>query len=592
MTRARDEVAELEERPPPGHSVPEPGRGHRKDGAGPYDSEDDDVDQVEGGLEFGALRVPMPARAQLQVEQGSSELLRAVHVLVPSGRVSLSALAAPRSAPLWRGLAREIAGSLGGDGARVWAEWGPWGREVMAGSKGALSRFVGVDGPRWMLYGVATGPADGAEELAETLREMVRGTVVTRGPDPLPVKTVLPLRLPEHLEERVERAREASARRPGSGRAAPVVPVGSEGPSGPSRSLDPETGPTPVVSPRRPPAEPRRGTAADIPAGQRPAAAALDGSVPNGSVPDGAAPPRGRVSRTIGISPITGPVIPTVTSTGAVAAVPGGGPVTGPDGPPTGPLYPAPPVRPPTGPRVGSPTGPLGGPPTGPLGGPPTGPLGGPPTGPLGGPPTGVPGRGGYAGPHHPGLPPVPALSAMDTGGIPRVSAAETTWTMARPVVSADQVAQQPAWALLSDAPSFWPQQRPARRSRVPRPPDRGAADDIRPAPSNGHPVAPPNGQRGMPGARLGTPGRPPVTGYPGPPGTGPGTPAGRPDGPPSGDATGGHPADPAPLAAADPLHDPLHDALTPDWRGAQGGSARAARRGRHRRPDDPDTAR
>ena len=557
MTRARDEISELDELSPPGQSVPEPARGHRKDGAGPYDSEDDDVDQVQDGLEFGALRVPMPARAQLQVEQGSSELLRAVHVLVPSGRVSLSALAAPRSTPLWRGLAREIAGSLGGDGARVWAEWGPWGREVMAGSKGALSRFVGVDGPRWMLYGVATGPADGAEELAETLREMIRGTVVTRGPDPLPVKTVLPLRLPEHLEERVERAREASARRPGSGRGAPVVPVGSEGPSGPSRSLDPETGPTPVVAPRRPPGEPRRDPTPEIPAAAAPAAAL-----------DRAASERGRVSRTIGISPITGPVIPAVTSTGAVAAVPGGGPV---DGPPTGPLYPAPPGRPlggpPTGPRVGSPTGPLGGPPTGPLGGPPTGPLGGPPTGPVGGPPTG--GSGRYAGPHRPGLPPVPALSAMDTGGIPRVSAVETTWTMARPVVSADQVAQQPAWALLSDAPSFWPQQRPARRARVPRPPDRGAADDTRPAPSSdGHPLAPPNGHRGFPGERTGTPGRP--------------------DGPPS----GGRPADPAPLAATGPPHDPLHDALTPDWRGTQGGSSRAARRGRHRRPDDPDTAR
>ncbi|MDT7590670.1 MAG: hypothetical protein QOH45_201, partial [Pseudonocardiales bacterium] len=182
---------------------------------GPFDVDDPDSFDIEGGLDFGSLRLPMPARAQLQVEHGSGELLRAVHVLVPSGRVSLSALAAPRSGALWRDLASEIAGSLTKDGARVWAEWGGWGREVLASSKGALSRFVGVDGPRWMLYGVATGPADGAEELAETLREMIRNTVVTRGPDPLPVKTVLPLRLPEHLEERVEQARARSARRPG-----------------------------------------------------------------------------------------------------------------------------------------------------------------------------------------------------------------------------------------------------------------------------------------------------------------------------------------------------------------------------------------
>ena len=180
----------------------------RKSAAGPYDAEDPEVPSVDGALDFGSLWVPMPARAQLQVEQGTGELLRAVHVLVPSGRVSLSALAAPRSGPLWRELADEIAGSLSGDGARVRSEWGEWGREVQAGSNGALSRFIGVDGPRWMLYGVATGPADGAAELAHTLREMMRETVVNRGTDPLPVKTVLPLRLPDHLEEMVEEARE------------------------------------------------------------------------------------------------------------------------------------------------------------------------------------------------------------------------------------------------------------------------------------------------------------------------------------------------------------------------------------------------
>lgn len=189
----------------------------RAGAAGPFDSEDPKAARLErkpGRVDFGSLHIAIPARAQLQVEKGSNDLLRAVHVLVPAGRVSLSALAAPTSNPLWRGLADEIAQSLGKDGAEVRVEWGDWGREIRAGSNGALSRFIGVDGPRWMLYGVATGPLEGAAELAEELREMVLGTVVHRGPDPLPVKTVLPLRLPEHLEHDVERAREVSARRP------------------------------------------------------------------------------------------------------------------------------------------------------------------------------------------------------------------------------------------------------------------------------------------------------------------------------------------------------------------------------------------
>jgi hypothetical protein len=259
-----DELDELEELPPiePRQPVGERLVADRRDG--PFDVDDPDSFDIEGGLDFGSLRLPMPARAQLQVEHGSGELLRAVHVLVPSGRVSLSALAAPRSGALWRDLASEIAGSLTKDGARVWAEWGGWGREVLASSKGALSRFVGVDGPRWMLYGVATGPADGAEELAETLREMIRNTVVTRGPDPLPVKTVLPLRLPEHLEERVEQARAQSARRPG-------VDVDD---------IDA------VVS-----VEPTESAAADEPGASVPFQAGPFGAVPPAAVPPAAVPP-------------------------------------------------------------------------------------------------------------------------------------------------------------------------------------------------------------------------------------------------------------------------------------------------------------
>jgi hypothetical protein len=254
-------------------------RGAQTRSAGPYDSEDPVVESLgrSGRVDFGSLRIPMPGRAQLQVERGKGDLLRAVHVLVPAGRVSLSALAAPRSKPLWRGLAGEIADSLGNDGARVRTEWGEWGREVEASSNGAVSRFIGVDGPRWMLYGVATGPAEDADELADVLRDMMRGSVVHRGADPLPVKTVLPLRLPEHLEENVARAREASktrsrksktARPNGSrpaGGATPVGDVASPRRSGPS-----------VGQPGRP--VPARGAP---PPAARPAAASLS-SGPSG----------------------------------------------------------------------------------------------------------------------------------------------------------------------------------------------------------------------------------------------------------------------------------------------------------------------
>jgi hypothetical protein len=119
--------------------------------------------------------------------------------MLPAGRLSVSALAAPRTEGLWPDLAAEIDESLREGGATVRSFTGEWGRELHARTGDASSLFVGVDGPRWMLYGVATGPTGSARELDAALRVMLRGSVVVRGRSPYPVRTVLPLTVPEHL---------------------------------------------------------------------------------------------------------------------------------------------------------------------------------------------------------------------------------------------------------------------------------------------------------------------------------------------------------------------------------------------------------
>ena len=49
-----------------------------------------------------------------------------------------------------------------------------------------LVRFVGVDGPRWFLRGLFTGPAADGGEQAELLEEVLRDVVVVRGEHPVP----------------------------------------------------------------------------------------------------------------------------------------------------------------------------------------------------------------------------------------------------------------------------------------------------------------------------------------------------------------------------------------------------------------------
>lgn len=173
-----------------------------EDYPGPYD-EDEAPDDGAARLDLGSVRLPLPSEAQVQVEMDPAGPLRAVHVLTPSGRFTVSAYAAPRSGELWPEISRELAEQLHGDGARVRRENGEWGIEIVAFVNDVLLRFVGVDGPRWMLRAVSAGPKESSAKAAEELRDIVRGTVVVRGAQPMPVRTPLPLQLPEQIAQHI-----------------------------------------------------------------------------------------------------------------------------------------------------------------------------------------------------------------------------------------------------------------------------------------------------------------------------------------------------------------------------------------------------
>ena len=149
--------------------------------------------------------------------------------MLPAGRLSVSALAAPRTERLWPDLAAEIDESLREGGATVRSFTGEWGRELHARTGDASSLFVGVDGPRWMLYGVATGPTSAAAELDAALRTMLRGTVVVRGRSPYPVRTVLPLTVPDQLPQAGVPDRVPVPRMPAERTRAAPRPPGSDG---------------------------------------------------------------------------------------------------------------------------------------------------------------------------------------------------------------------------------------------------------------------------------------------------------------------------------------------------------------------------
>lgn len=177
------------------------------DGAGPWDEEDAPEDGLQR-LDLGSVRLPVPQGAQLQVEMDPSGPVKAVHVITPVGQLTVTAYAAPKSGGLWHEVSTELAQQLQADGATVRTTTGEWGLELLAALGEMHLRFVGVDGPRWMLRGVVAGPPDRLENSTSALYELVRGTVVVRGIQPMPVRTPLPIELPPAIAEHIQQVQE------------------------------------------------------------------------------------------------------------------------------------------------------------------------------------------------------------------------------------------------------------------------------------------------------------------------------------------------------------------------------------------------
>jgi hypothetical protein len=185
--------------------APEGDEAASADAYGPYDETELPEDEIPR-LDLGSVRIPVPDGAQLQVEMAEEGGLQAVHLLTDVGQFTLSAFAAPRSASLWPEVCDELAEALRSDGTAPRVVRGEWGQELTGAADELVLRFLGVDGPRWMLRGVAACPKEHATEAEELLHELARHTIVVRGEDPMPVGNPLPVSLPEEIAEQVQAA--------------------------------------------------------------------------------------------------------------------------------------------------------------------------------------------------------------------------------------------------------------------------------------------------------------------------------------------------------------------------------------------------
>lgn len=208
---------------------------------GPWDVDDLPEEDTRDRVDLGALRVPVSEDVELRVDLDPAGSVVAATLVHGEEVLQLGAFAAPRTEPIWGEVREEIADSLrgAGTGGSATEVDGPWGVELRAriptDQPGvmAAARFVGVDGPRWFLRGLLSGPLTTQGQQDPVLAEALRGVVVVRGPDAMPPREALPLRLPKEAQVSAEAALAEAQGRAGAqdeGRATlpPLAPRGPE----------------------------------------------------------------------------------------------------------------------------------------------------------------------------------------------------------------------------------------------------------------------------------------------------------------------------------------------------------------------------
>jgi hypothetical protein len=176
-------------------------------------------------VDLGSVQVPVGPDYEIQLVMADQH---GAWVTVRHGQseVQIQAFAAARRGALWDDVRGEIADEVHRAGGESEERAGSFGIELVArvpaepgqavtGEAEAgvaeaadegfrLVRFVGIDGPRWFLRGLFTGPAAVGGAAASALEDVLRDVVVVRGEHPVPPREILELRLPPEARQAFE----------------------------------------------------------------------------------------------------------------------------------------------------------------------------------------------------------------------------------------------------------------------------------------------------------------------------------------------------------------------------------------------------
>lgn len=183
---------------------------------GPFDAADaPDEDRID----LGGLQIPLVDGMELRLELDQrTDTVTGANLVIDGSTLQIQAFAAPKSRGLWDEVRSSLRSSVTSQGGRAEAVDGPFGPELAVqlptrtpdGRQGLRpARFLGVDGPRWFLRAILSGPAASDDAVAARFERILSEVVVVRGSEAMAPQELIPLHMP--------------GKRPG------LVPAGSAG---------------------------------------------------------------------------------------------------------------------------------------------------------------------------------------------------------------------------------------------------------------------------------------------------------------------------------------------------------------------------
>ena len=172
--------------------------------SGPFDLSE--VDDQEERIDLGSLQIPVMDELKVRVDVDPRNQQHAgVTLILGQGAVQIRPYSSPRSGGTWDEVRSDMKAEIVGGDDHVEEFAGEFGTELQARVKvkdqsgnptTQTLRFVGMEGPRWMLQGTFFG--EGADPLtAGQLNAVYRSVVVVRGEGPMPAKQPLAISVPE-----------------------------------------------------------------------------------------------------------------------------------------------------------------------------------------------------------------------------------------------------------------------------------------------------------------------------------------------------------------------------------------------------------